>query len=81
MNPLIKQAIDELNELNGDPTVPKNVKTKINEIIKTLKEENDKSVAVHKALNDLEEASSDLNIEAYTRTQLWDVASILEKSV
>ncbi len=81
MNPMIKQAIDELQELAEDPTVPKNVKAKINEVMQTLKNEKDESVAVHKALNDLDDISNDINIEAYTRTQLWDVASILEKVV
>ncbi len=79
MNQTIQQVIEELNELQNDPTVPKNVRNTVVEIIKILSEEKETSVAVHKALNALESVSDDTNIEPYTRTQLWDVASLLEK--
>ncbi len=79
MDPNVKQAIEDLKELQDDPTVPKNVKTKLLKIIETLSKEKDLSVAVHKALNELEDISNDINLEAYTRTQLWEVSSILEK--
>ena len=79
MNQTIQQVIKELKELQTDPTVPKNVKNTVTEIINILNDEKDVSVSVHKALNELESISDDTNIEPYTRTQLWDVASLLEK--
>ena len=79
MDPNIKQAIEDLKELQDDPTVPKNVKARLLKIIETLSKEKDLSVAVHKSLNELEDISNDINLEAYTRTQLWEISSILEK--
>ena len=78
-NEALKEVIEQLTLLQDDPTVPRNVKNTISEIIKTLSEEKDISIAVHKALNALDEISEDVNIEPYTRTQLWDIASMLEK--
>ncbi len=78
-NEALKEVIEQLTLLQDDPTVPRNVKNTISEIIKTLNEEKDISIAVHKALNALDEISEDVNIEPYTRTQLWDIASMLEK--
>ena len=37
-------AINSLNEIQADATVPKNVRTKIEEIINTLKEDTELSI-------------------------------------
>ncbi len=74
----MKNIIDSLKELQEDNTVPKNVKSKIEEVIKTLKEESEVSMRVNKALNVLDELSDDTNMQAYTRTQIWNIVSALE---
>ena len=74
----IKNIIEVLSELLEDTTVPRNVKNRISEIITTLKEETDISLRVNKALNILDEISDDNNIQTYTRTQIWNIASLLE---
>ncbi|MEM2121592.1 MAG: UPF0147 family protein [Candidatus Woesearchaeota archaeon] len=79
MNAELKRIIELLEEMLNDNTVPKNVKAVINNMIKTLKDEKDACVASYKALNLLEELNDDTNIQSYTRTQLWDIASMLEK--
>ncbi len=68
-----------LEELAEDTTIPKNVKLKISSTLVTLKEEKDGSIRVHKALNALGEIADDANIQPYTRTQIWNIVSILEK--
>ena len=79
----INQVIVALTDLIEDSSVPKNVKMKLQEILASLKPENiskdERSMAVNKALHHLDEAANDANIETYTRTQLWNVASMLEK--
>ncbi|MBL7054895.1 UPF0147 family protein [Candidatus Woesearchaeota archaeon] len=78
-NKEINDPIEILTELEGDVTVPKNVRSIIKSIIKNLKEEAEISTKVSKALNDLDEIADDVNLQAYTRTQIWNVVSLLEK--
>jgi len=75
----VDNVIGAFNELQNDPTVPKNVKMKIQEITDNLKEEASLSIKIHKALNDLDEIASDVNLQPYTRAQIWNIVSILEK--
>ena len=72
-------VINSLNEIQEDITVPRNVRTQIQNIINTLKEDTELSIKVNKALNELDEISGDVNLQAYTRTQIWNVMSVLEK--
>ncbi len=74
----IKEVIDVMIELMNDNTVPRNIKTKVEGIIKSLQETKDKSMRINKALSILEEVSDDNNIQPYTRTQLWNIVSMLE---
>ena len=75
----VDNVIGAFNELQNDPTVQKNVKMKIQEITDNLKEEASLSIKIHKALNDLDEIASDVNLQPYTRAQIWNIVSILEK--
>ena len=68
-----------LNELKEDAAVPKNVKLKIEKVIGILKKNSEVTIKVSKALNELEEVADDVNLESYTRTQVWNVISALEK--
>ncbi|MBN2567640.1 UPF0147 family protein [Candidatus Woesearchaeota archaeon] len=70
--------LDALSDLLGDGTVPRNIKSKIEDIMRTLNGADEISMRVNKALQQLDEISDDTNIQAYTRTQLWNVVSLLE---
>ncbi len=74
----VNEVIVVLSELLDDNTVPRNIKTKIDSVIGSLKEKSDKSLRTNKALSILEEISDDNNIQPYTRTQIWNVISMLE---
>ena len=76
---LTDETIEKLQELAEDPNIPKNIKTKIKNIIGILQEDKELPIKTNKALNELDEISNDPNLEAYTRTQLWGVVSVLEK--
>lgn len=69
-----------LSELKDDSTVPKNVKLKINSILKILNEKTEKHIKTSKILNELEEIADDINLQPYVRTQIWDAISSLEKT-
>jgi uncharacterized protein len=70
--------IEALTELNSDSSVPKNVKSKIAEIIALLNKSDDLSIRINKALNLLDDISDDNNIQTYSRTQIWNIVSMLE---
>ena len=72
-------VIKILSEIREDITVPRNVRIQIQSITKTLKENTELSINVNKALNQLDELANDVNLQAYTRTQIWNIISALEK--
>jgi len=76
----ITPIVSLLSELVEDSNVPRNVRANFEEILSILgSSDDDSSVKVHEALNILDGISSDVNIESYTRTQVWSVVSMLEK--
>ncbi len=75
----LKNIIKALSSLEEDVTVPKNVRDGVKEVINVLKEKKEMSLKVNKALHILEDISSDMNMEPYTRTQLMNVVGMLEK--
>ncbi|MBI2653490.1 UPF0147 family protein [Candidatus Woesearchaeota archaeon] len=75
----VDNVINSLTEIHADVTVPKNVRTKIELVINALKENTEISIKVNKALNELDEIANDVNLQSYTRTQIWNIMSMLEK--
>ncbi|MFH1181555.1 MAG: UPF0147 family protein [Candidatus Woesearchaeota archaeon] len=75
----IEQAIEALRELINDATVPRNIKEKLQQALSALNETNS-SINVDKAMQQLEEVADDPNLQSYIRTQIWGVASLLEKN-
>lgn len=74
----MQEVIDLLNDLKEDNTIPKNIKVKLDEIAGILKQGEELSIKVNKALNELDEINNDANLEAYTRSQIWGITSKLE---
>lgn len=75
----LKDAVDFIREINDDDTTPRNIKAKMSHILDILKEDSDNPTKKNKALNELDEIVSDNNIQQYTRTQIWNIVSLLEK--
>lgn len=79
MDQKVEHIITSLQELTGENSVPRNVKNKIDEIIKILtNEEEELAIRKDRALNFLDEISEDTNLQSYTRTQVWNIATCLE---
>jgi uncharacterized protein (UPF0147 family) len=74
----ISEIVGFMEELENDNTVPRNVKLKIASARQALLEQTELSLRIHKALNELDEIADDANIQPYTRTQIWNIASLLE---
>jgi uncharacterized protein (UPF0147 family) len=68
-----------LDEISEDRTVPRNVRTMIQEAKRSLNDEKqDTAVRINGAISILDEVSNDQNIPTYTRTQVWNIVSVLE---
>jgi uncharacterized protein len=81
MEPL-QQALAILDDLRDDSTLPKNVRSTISSILEMLSDESiDMSIRVDKAMLELEQISSDANIQSYSRTMLYQVTSNLENAL
>ena len=72
----INRLLDEINE---DRTVPRNIRNMIAETRKHLNnEKEDLAIRINSAVSILDEVSNDPNIPVYTRTQIWNIVSMLE---
>ena len=70
--PLIEQVVN-------DRTVPRNIRTKCEDSIKMLRDEDrDIAIRISTVISNMDEISNDPNIPMYTRTQVWNIVSILE---
>ncbi len=74
----LQSVLAAIEEMQEDSTVPRNVKTRLAEVAKLLQSEGDLSMHVNKALDEIDEISGDTNLQSFTRTQLWNIVSMLE---
>ena len=74
----LTMILEALGELKDDTTLPRNIKTKLDVISEILKTDTDMSIKINKALDEFEVISDDTNIQPYTRTQIWNIVSMLE---
>lgn len=70
--------VDQINELKEDNMLPKSLNLKLDRIIAILEKDEHISIKIDKALNELDELTNDANLPSYTRTQLWNIVSLLE---
>ncbi len=74
----LTMVIAALRELEQDTQVPKNVKNTVGNTIKALEQDGEISIKVSRALQELEQLTEDNNMQAYTRTQIFNIVSLLE---
>jgi uncharacterized protein (UPF0147 family) len=78
----IEQMVDiiaVLSDMGQDQNVPKNVRSQMQHLVGILQSQKEHSVKVHDAMNTLDVASNDINLDSYTRTQIFSIVSMLEK--
>ena len=73
-------SINELLDgINADRSVPRNIRNSVQEAKESLNNEKlDSAVRINNAISILDEVSNDPNIPIYTRTQIWNIVSMLE---
>jgi len=75
----VKDSVEILALIEQDNSVPKNVRERIKNSIVALEEKNiDVAIKINRSLQELDEISEDPNVPTYTRTQIWNVVSLLE---
>lgn len=75
----IQSVVITLSQIESDSSVPKNVRTHVKNAIIALQENSNlPEVKINKALEELGEVDKDTNINPYTRTQIWNIVSVLE---
>jgi uncharacterized protein (UPF0147 family) len=78
MNVELSSAVDNIKEISEDITLPRNVKHKLEIITEILENSGDISMRISKAIHELEDLVEEKNLQAYSRTQLFNIISILE---
>jgi len=77
----LDEIFEFLNELKDDNTISKNVREKISNIINVLSEDSELSLRVNKVMQNLDEISEDISLPSYTRTQIWNIVTLLENII
>ncbi len=78
MSEELSQIIEYLEELKEDNTISKNMRAKISVIMNILNGDDELSLRINKAMQNLDEISEDSAIHSYTRTQIWNIVTMLE---
>ena len=80
MTEQLKNVLEAFSELCGDPTVPRNIKQKVDSVTKLLKDASmELPLRKSKAMYELEEIVEDVNIDPYVRTQIYNAIGLLER--
>ncbi len=75
----VQEVVECIEEIQSDTTMPKNVKERLSFVIETLNSnDEDQTIRISKALDKIEEIVDDANLQPYTRTQIWNIATLLE---
>ncbi|MFH0834716.1 MAG: UPF0147 family protein [Candidatus Micrarchaeota archaeon] len=74
----MQKVSDFMEELCGDPAVPRNVKNIIQTARERLTSEADSVAGMSGAIYALDEVSNDINLPMHARTMVWNLLSELE---
>jgi len=76
---MFEDIIELVKQVSEDRSVPRNIREKCAECIKTLDSGKDPiDIKINTVISTLDEVSNDPNIPMYTRTQIWNIVSLLE---
>ncbi len=76
---MFEEVIQILDQVSKDRTVPRNIRLKCEESIKILQNDKEElAIRLNTVISTLDELSNDPNIPMYTRTQIWNIVSMLE---
>ncbi len=70
---------DMLEQIVNDRTVPRNIRSVAEESKAALESDGAEELKISTAITNLDEVINDPNMPMYTRTQIWNVVSMLEQ--
>ncbi len=77
---IVDRALEILNMILNDRTVPKNIRTVIEDSRNALNKVDDSlEMKISSVVNSLDTIMEDPNMPLYTRTQIWNLVSMLEE--
>jgi len=76
----VEPIVKLLKEIIEDRTVPRNIRAAVEEARKNITEDDGREwdVRVSTAISILDEITNDPNIPSYTRTQIWNIVTMME---
>ncbi len=75
----IEEIITSLSQIEEDKSVPKNIRIKIKNATNALKQSSITiDIRKDQALQELDNLDDDPNIPMHTRTQIWNIVTLLE---
>lgn len=74
----LEQIISMLDVMVQDSSIPRNVRTRLQEAQEKLRTADDVDVAISSAVYALDEVSNDINLPMHARTMIWSLMSELE---
>jgi uncharacterized protein (UPF0147 family) len=75
---MITEITKRMEMLLNDSSVPKNVRTAINEAKMHLDSKEDNIIKVSSAIYSIDSISNDINLPSQARTAVWGILSMLE---
>ena len=75
----MKDALELLDRIINDRTVPRNIRKAAEDSKTSLNSAQGPEVKISTAINMLDEIINDPNMPMYTRTQIWNIVSMLEE--
>jgi hypothetical protein len=75
----MKSVLNILDQIMNDRTVPKNIRAAAEQSKTALNSNDADEVRISTAIHILDEIINDPNMPMYTRTQIWNVVSMLEE--
>jgi uncharacterized protein (UPF0147 family) len=74
----MEDIIAAIREVQEETSLPKAVKTKLDDIAAILSGPGETRLKASKALNEIEDLTDNSSVPSFVRTQLWNIASLLE---
>lgn len=75
----LKRVVEMLGQIGNDRTVPRNIREVAESSVATLSNDGSTELKISTAVQALDEIINDPNMPMYTRTQIWNIVSMLEQ--
>ena len=74
----VAEVVELMDAVIEDTTVPRNIRTAVDEARQKVLSKEKRPVAITSALYVLNDISNDINMPSHTRTEIWSIISALE---